>query len=413
MVTGIGIFILFVGAMALVGGLVQKMRVGRLGDTPFGKTGEVASNGRALANPKGAISTEGQLVTEQILNSPISGTPCLYYKTEIRAKWKNGDKELDFQVQEERQAVRFAVNDGTGPAIVNIDPKRGGEFASKYNFQNKKFSRGLIGSIAGRPLEITPIFSIPGQVYVQGAMGRQIEVPTHAAYYVTEEVLEPKPFFYVNGKLQDDGTIGSPSWASLLIKDKTRDDLVAGAAGFSKKLFIGGGITAPIGAIVAIIGYLTAPAVSAAPAEAGAAAAPIMAPAAASPLTHSLTFGGACTGINLTGGNISVIRGGEGINISAVRGTVLNRVLVQIPPTSTGTVEVCRVGSRCDQMIQFGDATTTYLNSRGTTGSLNVRNYNVGTGQMDIEFQDVHLPAASGGTECVVNGSISTTQYTM
>ena len=53
--TALGGFILFVGVLALLGGLRQRMRLGRLSTTPFAPPSEVASKGKAIADPKGSI----------------------------------------------------------------------------------------------------------------------------------------------------------------------------------------------------------------------------------------------------------------------------------------------------------------------------------------------------------------------
>lgn len=74
---GIGVLVLFIGALALVGGIVQRMRSGRLANTPFAKTGDIAKRGSAATGDKGAISTEGRVVASSLVTSPVTGTRCL------------------------------------------------------------------------------------------------------------------------------------------------------------------------------------------------------------------------------------------------------------------------------------------------------------------------------------------------
>ncbi len=176
----VGIILIFVAVMALLGSLVQKVRAGRLGDTPHVQTGQVATQGKQLASPKGAISTQGQIQTQQLLTSPVSGAQCVFYKMKLEAEWAENNVENKYTITEDAQAVPFAVNDGSGHAMITIDPKRGGEFCSQKPFERKKFSRGLIASMTQKPLEVTPKFSIPSAIQVRNAIGRMIDVPVTA-----------------------------------------------------------------------------------------------------------------------------------------------------------------------------------------------------------------------------------------
>ncbi len=409
MLLGIGVFVLFCGVLAVTGGFVQKMRVGRLGDTPFHPTGAVGSNGRGLASPKGTISTEGPTQINELLTSPITGTQCIYYSARVTVKWKEGETVITKTLNEDARSVAFALNDGSGHTVVQIDAKKGGEFDCDKPFDGKKFSRGFMAVATARPLEITPQFSIPANVTVPGAMGRQIAVPASADYFVTEHVLTPKPFFYVNGKVQDDGTIGSPNWTSLLIKDKPRQQLLEGTQSFSKKLFLGGGIASGVGAIVALVGFLLrAPA--APEATAAAVVAPVAATVAAAGLVQAgdLRLSGACENIALRGGMERVDASSDGLNVVFVDGTRLARIFVKLPVGTEGTTDVCTLGRRCEQNLQVGDNSGTFLNTARARGQLDVNRYDLATGQMDIHFQDVELPASSGGGVCVLNGNLRT-----
>lgn len=184
--------LLLVGVMTLLGGLVQRVRAGRLGETPFAPTGQVAAQGRSIANAKGAISTQGQVQTQQLLTSPVSGAQCVFFKMRLEAEWGDKGSEAKYTVFEDDQSVPFAVNDGSGHVVVNIDPKRGGEFCSAKPFTRKKYSRGLMAAMTSKPLEVTPGFSIPPNVQVAGPLGRMIDVPVTASFFVTEEYLSPR-----------------------------------------------------------------------------------------------------------------------------------------------------------------------------------------------------------------------------
>lgn len=421
--TAIGAILLLIGVMALLGGIVQKMRAGRLGETPFAPTGQVGAQGRALADAKGTISTQGQVQTQSLLTSPVSGAQCVYFSWQLEVEWTENNATQKYTVMEEAQAVPFAVNDGSGPAVVAIDAKRGGEFAVTKPFDKKKFSRGLLAAMGSKPIEVTPGFSIPASVQVKGALGRMIEVPVTATYYLTEQFLEPRGPFYVNGKIQDDGSISSPSWASLLIMDKSRDELLAGSAGLSKKALIGGAVASPLGAIFLVVGYLTkapeAPPATVAPAPTEAmaptdTAPPPGAPAAGSSLvTSTLALSGDCAALQLPEASVRVMPSEGAINVVAIMGTVLNRVFVKLGDVTPGqTVNVCRLGRRCQQNIQVGVGPSLFLNNgAGVAGTVTVTEFAPADGRMNVTFNGVTLPMNQGAGRCVVNGSLATTGF--
>lgn len=253
----IGAIILVVGALALVGGILKKMRAGRIGNTPFAAPSQIAQNGKGLADAKGSIATEGQVRHGQLLTSPVTNTQCLFYELKLEAKWKVGETEKRYTLIEQSEAVPFHIADTNGQVAVTLDPKASSDYDVTVPFNAKKFSRGLLATMTGKPIEVTPAFSIPGQVHYT-ELGRQYEVPTTANFFVTERVLEAKPFFHVNGKLQDDGSIGAPKWAALMVKEKNRDALLADSSGAAKKLLVGGGAGAGLGGILAVVGMLTA-----------------------------------------------------------------------------------------------------------------------------------------------------------
>ncbi len=409
---------MFVGAFALLGGFVQRMRAGRLGETPFVPTGQVATQGKALATPKGGISTQGQIQTQQILTSPVSNAPSVWFRMKVEAEWTADGAENKYTITEDAQSVPFAVNDGSGHAVVNIDAKRGGEFCSKKPFDRKKFSRGLLAAMGQKPIEVTPTFSIPSDLKVRGPLGRMIDVPVTATFYVTEEYLEPKGPLYVNGKVQDDGSIGSPNWTSLLIFDKSRDELLGATQKLSQRALYGGGIVFPLGVISWVIGQLFAPPAPPAPPPAPAPAmAPTEAPAPAAPtgpFAHSLTLSGGCGTLDLDHGLQRVNSGGDGITVMAINGTQLHRVFVKLGPvTANQIVDVCTIGRRCQQNLQVSVGGNTWINTgRGVSGSIVVTDYDVAAGRMNVTFNNVMLAGVSGGGSCGLNGSLSTPAFT-
>jgi hypothetical protein len=246
---GIGVLVLFIGALALVGGIVQRVRSGRLASTPFAKTGDIVQRGSAVAGDKGAISTEGRVVSNALVTSPVTGTQCLYCETLVTATWKVGDASFTERVTDEKVATQMGLDDGSG--IVWIDASNGGDFDAKQTFK-KKDSRGLMSAITGKPLTFGDRgFAVPQGLRVHGKL-----IPDSAEFEVTERCLLPVEHLYANGKLDAQGRIGSPSWTALILSTKKRDELMAATAQWSKYLLVGGGVTSTAGALVAAVGAL-------------------------------------------------------------------------------------------------------------------------------------------------------------
>ena len=174
----IGGIVLLLGVLALGYGLMQKARTGRLDKTPFVAPSQIQANGRGLADPKGSISTEGYLRHGPLLISPVTRTQCLYYAMKVEAEWKVGDSTKRETVSEACESVGFAVADPHGQVLVAIEPSpqlSDSDISFTKRFDRKKFSRGLLGQMTQKPIEVTPVFSIPSQVHY-ASMGTQWEV---------------------------------------------------------------------------------------------------------------------------------------------------------------------------------------------------------------------------------------------
>ncbi len=246
---GIGAIVLFVGVLCLIGAGVTKLRAGRIAKTAHAKTGDIAQKGAAVAGEKGAISTEGNVVAGQLLTSPVTHSPCLYYEVKVTATWKTGDSSHTETITSEKIAAPFGVDDGSG--MVQVDASKGGDFELAQSYR-KKQSRGLMAAMTGRPLVFGDHgFSVPMGVRV----GNRI-IPDSADFEVTERTLAPGGRLYVNGKLDEQNRIGSPAWTSLILSPKSRDELLAGATSMSKYLLIGGAAASGVGAIVSAGGAL-------------------------------------------------------------------------------------------------------------------------------------------------------------
>ncbi len=246
--SAIGILLAFVGGLALVGGAVQKYKAGRLAKTPFVSTGDAASQKTAAAGEKGAISTEGKVAHSGLVTGEVTGTEALYVHLKVKAKWKVGDSSETLMLRDEKQHATFTLDDGSGP--VTIDVSKGGDLELTKTF-NKTKGLGLGGILKGGGIQ----FGEGGFAIAPGPrkVGNKI-IPQDAKFEVVEECLIPAESYFVCGKIDDSGVIGSPSWASLILSTKTHEELAGGTAEFAKKLLIGGGVGLAVGLILTVLG---------------------------------------------------------------------------------------------------------------------------------------------------------------
>jgi E3 Ubiquitin ligase len=260
--------------VALIFGGLQKFKAGRLAAAPFVKTNDVATKGNSVAGQKGAVSVEGNVGCPQPLVSPVTGTPCLYYKVKVVGSWKEGDSTKSKDYYTDEQAVGFNLDDGSGP--VPIDARKGGDLDLDKKYDETK-KEGFFADIKNAVGMKEPI--VFGNFAFQNP-------PMSVAdkFNCTEYVLPVHPRLYVLGK-HDSGVITSPSWTSLIISKKSRDQLMGSTAKAAKFSLIGGGAGMALGVILALVAHFTAPkkAVAATVDQAPVAAAVAAAPAAGEP----------------------------------------------------------------------------------------------------------------------------------
>jgi hypothetical protein len=223
--------------IALIWGVFQKVKAGRVMDAPLVRTGDAGQRGPEVANAKGALSTQGNVLCQQPLVSPMTGTQCLYYSLKVTASWKEGDATKTKELQHHKMAAQFAIDDGSG--AVWVDATEGGDFEpSKSNEVTQ--GTGIIGGITGQEL-------VFGNFRVQTGM-----LALGTKYTVREEVLPLVPRLYACGKSVN-GSIAAPGFRSLILSNKSRDELLASAAKGSKYSFIGGGVAFALGGILAVL----------------------------------------------------------------------------------------------------------------------------------------------------------------
>ncbi len=247
---GIAAFLLcFAGIVALIWGIYNKVKAGRVSDAPLVSTADAASKGAQVANAKGGISAQGRLVCQQPVISPVTGQQCLYYRLEVKAKWKQGDVTKEKSIEDHRVAAQFCIDDGSGP--VWIDATKGGDFDDEKITTQEK-GTGLLAGIAGGAIQFGNYTLNAGMF----SLGTNYEVKETVWPFTSTGNL------YACGKTVNN-TIAEPGWRSLIVSGKSRDELLAHATKSAKLSLIGGGVAMAAGVLFGILS-----AVFAEPAEA-------------------------------------------------------------------------------------------------------------------------------------------------
>lgn len=233
-----GLVAVALGIIALIFGIFQKVKAGRVAGAPLVKTGDASANGAAVAGPKGAISAQGAVACPQPLVSPVSGTTCLFYELKCTASWKDGDTQKTREICHEKVAAAFTIDDGSGP--VRIDARAGGDFEPTQKKEETK-GTGLIGGITGQDIVFGNYRVSPGML----SLGTK--------YTVEESVFPVEPKLYACGKTEG-GAIAAPGWRSLILTSKTRDELLSHATRSAKMALIGGAAVFAVGMGLSIVG---------------------------------------------------------------------------------------------------------------------------------------------------------------
>jgi len=200
--------------------ILTKLHAGRVAKTPFHSTGEVAARASGPPGETGLLSTEGTVLPpDELLTSPVEGKRCLKYTLEVHARWKVGDRDISVQMIDEKRALVFEIDDGSGP--IQINPGTRGDFEPSHTFEQRQ-RKDLKAGLQGDSLR----FGTRGFEVHLGTRHQDIVVPDHAEITVTERVLETSPHLYANGRLKD-GVIHPPDHAHLILATQCRDDALA------------------------------------------------------------------------------------------------------------------------------------------------------------------------------------------
>ncbi|MBK8251679.1 MAG: hypothetical protein IPK82_03310 [Polyangiaceae bacterium] len=236
----VGFLLVAIAIIGLIYGLIMRARAGRVTDAPFVSTGDAAARGAQLAGPKGQISAQGGVMMQQPVYAPVSGTPCMFYELKVTAEWKDGDTTKTKELDHQKVAAQFAINDGSGP--VWIDLREGGDFEPTVSKQMEQ-STGLLKGIVGGEL-------VFGNYRLNAGIGS-----LGTTYKVEEKAFPVQQQMYVCGRMAEQGgMITAPKWRALLATNQTRDQYLAAAMKTAKialiaaaAMFVVGGALAGIG----------------------------------------------------------------------------------------------------------------------------------------------------------------------
>ena len=223
---GFSVVVLLLGIGAVIYGILQKLKAGRVVDAPLVPTGHAAGNARAVAGPKGQISAQGNVLCPEPVISPVTGTPCLFYQVTTTARWKENGNHRSKVMEVQKVAAKFSIDDGSGPVV--IDAREGGDFSPSQK-KTETQSAGLLGGIVGKDLMF-------GNHIVRTGM-----LSLGTKFTVEEEVLPIVPRVYACGRASEHGgAIAKPSWRKLILTDKSRNELLESATRGAKMFLLGG-----------------------------------------------------------------------------------------------------------------------------------------------------------------------------
>ncbi|MDP3277694.1 MAG: GIDE domain-containing protein [Deltaproteobacteria bacterium] len=253
----VGVLLGIVGFAGLIFGLLQKRKGGKLGSVPFHPPSKIVQMGPAAADPKGMVSTEGQvMLSNQPLVAPMSGKPCIAYEIEIVQDYEYYE-QTDQGVQtrsksesamKEYKGSVFQVGDGAGGIFV--DAMKMPDISMTQSFRH----RHDIGMM------------IPGQLHFgQGVFNTPMmttEGPVKA-FVGIEKIIEPSNTMFVVGQIGQGAmgpTIAEPKGmmsGKLLLFPKGREALMGATARNAKIGLIAGGVFMLVGTILGIVGAVT------------------------------------------------------------------------------------------------------------------------------------------------------------
>ena len=242
-----GVLLLLVGLGVLGFGLFQHLKGKRILAAPFKTTGELKAN-PTTSDPRGAISTEGQVVPPATpLLSPASKQPCLAYELKIERLWEKVETTQDgtktVKGSDTLDTIKggavFGLDDGSG--AIQVDVSKGADFDNlKEGYKKELNGRGWASQIQfGEYAYDVPVIS-DSEKYTIG-------------FKATEKYVPVEGKLFVLGKLEG-ASIVKPGWRSLMASAKGRDGLLGSIQKRKKFSFIGGGVAAVLSIPLMVFG---------------------------------------------------------------------------------------------------------------------------------------------------------------
>jgi hypothetical protein len=240
-VLGIGGVIFLIGVLVLVVGKIESAKAGDLASAPQVKTGDAAAKGAAIGDKNGLVTVAGTVKCPSPLESPVAGTPCLFYNHTIKANWqetsldsttgKQKTENKSDTVLSESKAAEFSLDDGSGPLPVALKELDGLDLESSPSSTFKDTDAGRIRSLGKTKLR------------------------SNTTYTESEQILKPMETLTAHGKLES-GAIGPDN---LLLSTKTRDQLLAEKVSTAGMLLTTGWVGLVLGLIVGVVGFFLRP----------------------------------------------------------------------------------------------------------------------------------------------------------
>lgn len=178
------------------------------------------SSVRSIA--KGFVHVHGKSAVENPLTSPLTQTPCCYYRTNIEhwaaggSRHAGGWKEF-FHEQDEKE---FYLDDGTGKVLVN--PK-GAEYVLPELYQVEISAIGVFGGGGVRNLKIDPAFNrdnAPSEGKVRDYLAKHGATNANISHRITEYGLVVEREYSVFGTFDIISDSQNPDYRDKIQKGK-------------------------------------------------------------------------------------------------------------------------------------------------------------------------------------------------
>jgi hypothetical protein len=207
----------FLGALV---GLLEMLKRKKMQRVPFLSPGDIATKGRAAADVKGWVSTEGRAATAQPLTAPLSGKACLAYEIDIVRHYEkieqteNGSstKKGTDKIHTIYNGTIFQVGDANGHVLVDVSDNKPDTTLAKSKSEKIKVGIIIPGALQFGSLQI----NTPSVANREGAT---------VAFEATETVLELADTMYAMGQLKDDAA--TPTLTKSTLSNKGRHKLLS------------------------------------------------------------------------------------------------------------------------------------------------------------------------------------------